>query len=105
MNHLSLAALARIEGMVGVLQAVYLNWSFNNFGASITNGLNSIVDFGQSIAVPVAAVAFIGIGFMFFMGRKGADIAKPWVLYVLVGVFIVFGAFSAAQWARTTSGF
>lgn len=81
------------------------NWALNDFGDSAINAINSVIELAQKIAPYAFALSCIGIGFMFFAGRKGADAAKPWLLYLFLGMFVIFGATSLATFAKTSTGF
>lgn len=81
------------------------SWALNDFGDSAINSINSAIALGQKIAPFAFALSCIGIGFMFFGGRKGSEAAKPWLLYLFIGMFIIFGATSLATFAKTSTGF
>ncbi|MDT1958962.1 hypothetical protein CKN63_13295 [Carnobacterium divergens] len=82
-----------------------MNWALNDFGDSVINGINSLITTAQKIAPAAFAICCIGAGFLFFAGRKGADTAKPWILYLIIGMAFIFGAISFADFAKTSTQF
>ena len=105
MNVAALEIVNRVKTAVTLIKLGMENWSLNALGDSAINSMNSIVEFVQKLAVPGAAVCAVGIGVMFFMGRKGAETAKPWIMYVLIGMFCIFGAAEIATFFKTSTGF
>lgn len=91
---------AKIAGEISLT-----NWALNDFGDSIISGINTLIATAQKIAPFAFAICCIGAGFMFFTGRKGADAAKPWIMYLIIGMTFIFGALSFATFAQTSTQF
>lgn len=105
MNVVVLEIVTKLRMSITLIKLGLNNWALNDIGSSLINSLNKITEFIQSIAVPGATVCAAAIGVLFFMGKSGADKAKPWMMYVLIGIFVIFGAAEIANFFKTSSGF
>src|SRR5262245_4678947 len=65
-----------------------------------TRGAESLVDFALTIATPLAIITVIGVGLAAAVGR----ISWGWVVGVVVGIGLIFGAPQLVPWARDLFG-
>lgn len=105
MNVAVLEIVNKLRMSITLIKLGLNNWALNDIGSSLINSLNKITAFIQSIAVPGATVCAAVIGIMFFMGKKGADIGKPWIMYLLIGMFVIFGSAEIANFFKASTGF
>lgn len=89
---------------VGMLLAKGLHR--HDFFDSISNKGTEVVTSLQKIAPIVAAVALVIVGFMFMWSDKSRQIAKDNILWIFLGMVVIFGAIAIATWMKgTTTGF
>lgn len=84
---------------------VLSGFRFNDFWDSLVSTGTDVLEKMQYVAPIGAAIALAGCGFMFIMGKRGAEAAKPWMMNVLIGLVVIFGALSIATWASSTTQF
>jgi type IV secretion system protein VirB2 len=63
-------------------------------------GANSLVDFGLTIATPIAILIVIGAGIAAAVGK----ISWGWVIGGIVGIAVVFGSEQIVTWIRGLFG-
>lgn len=78
---------------------------FNDFWENLNTAGKDVIGKMQLIAPIGAALALAICGLMFFMGKRGAEAAKPWMMNIMIGLVIVFSAISIATWASDTTKF
>lgn len=105
MNVAAIEIVNKLRMSIRLIKLGFDNWSLNAIGDSLINTMNNIVSFVQSLAVPGAMVCSVAIGILFVMGKKGSEIAKPWIMYVLIGMVFIFGAAQVADFFKTSTGF
>lgn len=63
-------------------------------------GANSLVDFGLTIATPIAILIVIGAGIAAAVGK----ISWGWVIGGIIGIAVVFGSEQIVTWIRGLFG-
>lgn len=73
---------------------------------SIVQTLSDLLNALQLIAIPVAAVMVVIAGYQFFRGgEEGPQKAKKLLVYLLVGLVLVFGATAIVNGVRDRIAF
>ncbi|MGG5319202.1 TrbC/VirB2 family protein [Enterococcus sp. AZ072] len=80
-------------------------WVVGSVGDNLAKSFNDVVKETKKVAPPLMVLCIVAAGFLFMSGRKGADTAKPWLLYIFGGGALIFGALTIASWIQTTTTF
>lgn len=82
-----------------MLQHVVYNDIFDSFG----NILKTFAGRLQSVSFWVAVVCVVVVGVMFMFGEGAARGAKKWLLYIIAGCIVVWGAMEFVQTVQGVS--
>lgn len=74
-------------------------------GSNLSKSINDVVGEVKKFAPALMILCIVCAGLLVMSGRKGADTAKPWLLYIFGGGALVFGAVTIATWVQTTTTF
>lgn len=80
-------------------------WVVGGIGDNLAKSFNDVVAEMKKVAPPAMIICIVAAGFMFMSGRKGADTAKPWLMYIFGGGALIFGALTIASWVQSTTTF
>src|SRR5688572_26760183 len=75
-------------------------WAAQAQQSPFDTGANSLVDFGLTIATPIAILIVIGAGIAAAVGK----ISWGWVIGGIVGIAVVFGSEQIVTWIRGLFG-
>lgn len=74
---------------------------FSNVSKFIANATNKL----QGIALTVIIFCIAVTGFMFIFGEGPSRTAKKWLMYIVIGAVIIFGASTLGQTIKSVGGF
>lgn len=76
-----------------------------NFFRSVENSMNSLTGILQGISLSLVILCLVFVGLMFIFGEGPSRLAKKWLVYIIVGSLIVFGAATLGSTIKDVSGF
>ena len=84
----------------------FAGWlSYNDFFDNVSSALGTFTGRVQSIALAVIIACLVINGVMFMFGEEAARKAKHWIMYVIIGAVVVFGAATIGSTVQSVVGF
>lgn len=68
------------------------NLLYNDAFSSISSALNEWTGKIQGITLSIAVFCLVIVGVLFFFGEESSRKAKKWLIYIIIGCVIVWGA-------------
>ena len=69
------------------------------------SAIRDIIDVATPIGLGIVVLAFVVIGMMFIAGgQRGKEVAKDWILRVVIGSAIILFAIALANWLWSAFG-
>lgn len=78
---------------------------FNDFFSNVQRALTSFTGKLQGISMSVIIACIVITGLMFLFGEGPSRTAKKWLMYIVVGAVIIFGASTIGSTVKDVSGF
>lgn len=79
--------------------------SYNDIFSNVGNSLSTFTGKVQGISLGIVVTCIVIIGLMFMFGEGPSRAAKKWLMYVIVGCFLVFGAATLGSTIKDVTGF
>lgn len=78
---------------------------FNDIFSNVSKSLSTATGKLQGISMSVIVFCIVITGLMFVFGEGPSRAAKKWLMYIVVGAIIVFGAATIGSTIQDVSGF
>ncbi|MDM5335785.1 TrbC/VirB2 family protein [Fictibacillus enclensis] len=81
------------------------NVTYNDFFSNVGSSVTSFTGKLQGLALGVIICCIVITGFMFLFGEGPSRTAKKWLVYVVIGAVLIFGAATLGSTIQDVSGF
>ncbi|RBP59279.1 TrbC/VIRB2 family protein [Alkalibaculum bacchi] len=81
------------------------NLVYNDFFSNVKTAIASFTSSVQGIALTVIIACIVITGLMFVFGEGPSRTAKKWLMYIIIGAVLIFGASTLGTTIRDVSGF
>lgn len=88
-----------------LLKSLTQNLPYNDFFDNVATAVTTFTGKMQGIALGVIVACLVVTGFMFIFGEGPSRTAKKWLIYIITGAVIIFGAATFGSTIKTVSGF
>ncbi|MFP7474485.1 TrbC/VirB2 family protein [Niallia taxi] len=86
-------------------ETIIQNLAYNDIFDNVSTSLDTFTGKLQGIGLGVIIACLAVIGVMFMFGEGPGRTAKKWLLYIIAGGFILFGAATLGSTIQDTAGF
>ncbi|WMX58527.1 TrbC/VirB2 family protein [Peribacillus sp. R9-11] len=90
---------------MNLLQRVAVQLSYNDFFSNVSSSVKTFTGKLQGIALVVIICCIVITGFMFIFGEGPSRTAKKWLVYIVIGAVLIFGAATLGSTIQDVSGF
>lgn len=90
---------------MNLLQRLGVQLSYNDFFTNVSTSVSSFTGKLQGIALVVIIACIVITGFMFIFGEGPSRTAKKWLVYIVIGAVLIFGAATLGSTIKDVSGF
>lgn len=87
------------------LKEMAQNLVYNDIFDNVSSSLDTFTGKLQGIGLVVIVACLAIIGLMFMFGEGPSRTAKKWLIYIIIGGFILFGAATLGSTIQDTAGF
>ncbi|TRZ39362.1 hypothetical protein CEQ21_07315 (plasmid) [Niallia circulans] len=87
------------------LKEMAQNLVYNDIFDNVSDSLGTFTGKLQGIGLVVIVACLAIIGLMFMFGEGPSRTAKKWLIYIIIGGFILFGAATLGSTIQDTAGF
>ncbi|MFB7304591.1 MULTISPECIES: TrbC/VirB2 family protein [Bacillati] len=90
---------------MNLLQRLTNNLPYNDFFDNVSTSVSTFTGKLQGIALGVIIACIVITGFMFIFGEGPSRTAKKWLMYIIIGAVLIFGAATLGDTVKNVSGF
>ncbi|MEK4181680.1 TrbC/VirB2 family protein [Aeribacillus sp. FSL K6-1121] len=87
------------------MKHVINNLPYNDFFSNVSNAVSTFTGKLQGISLVVIICCIAITGFMFLFGEGPSRTAKKWLIYIITGAVLIFGASTLGSTIKSVSGF
>ncbi len=78
---------------------------FNDFFSNVESAVSTLTGKLQSVSLTIIIACIVITGLMFLFGEGPSRSAKKWLIYIIAGAVIIFGASTLGSTIKDVSGF
>lgn len=82
-----------------------LNLPYNDFFTNVESAVSTFTGKVQGISLTIIIACIVISGIMFIFGEGASRTAKKWLIYIIVGAVLIFGAATLGSTIQDVSGF
>lgn len=90
---------------MNLLENIITNLSYNDFFSNVQQAISTFTGKLQGISLTVIIACLVVVGLMFLFGEGPSRTAKKWLIYIISGAIIIFGASTLGSTIKDVSGF
>ncbi|WP_077356027.1 TrbC/VirB2 family protein [Virgibacillus halodenitrificans] len=94
-----------INSVTNTLKGATSNLSYNDLFSNVESAVSTFTGKLQGISLTVIIACLAITGLMFIFGEGPSRAAKKWLIYIIVGAVIIFGASTFGTTIQDISGF
>lgn len=78
---------------------------YNDFFSSVQKSFETLTTKIQGISLAIVVACIVVTGLMFLFGEGPSRAAKKWLLYIILGATVIFGATTFGDTIKSVGGF
>lgn len=90
---------------MNLIQRVASSLTYNDFFSNVSSAVSTFTGKVQGISMAVIVACIVITGIMFLFGEGPSRTAKKWLLYIIAGSILIFGAATLGSTIKDVSGF
>lgn len=88
-----------------LIENITSNLAYNDFFSNVSTAISSFTSKLQGISLVIIVACIAVTGLMFLFGEGPSRTAKKWLVYIIVGAVLIFGASTLGSTIKDVSGF
>lgn len=92
-------------GIIENTKNIISNLTYNDFFSNVESAVSSFTGKLQGISLTVIISCICITGLMFVFGEGPSRTAKKWLIYIITGAVLIFGAATLGSTIKSISGF